>query len=291
MSTGNVAILLRANTMQIKARLGSMSITDDSQVQTSRAEFKQLLSIEGDNFADLDYQTFDPVDKENYKGVRSAVHLTAASLKLHYLEQPLHGIYLFLLKLAELKGLYDAATVAAVQRASEIERMQFNVSIKSPIVILPSDPQHSADALTVRLGELTARNAYEGAVNKTTASLRGIQLASRTKAGDDVSTLKIIQDIDIDAHVMQTNFIDRSMNFEQPDTQVSVPVALRPHAYKALYRSPSRSRTSLHTLPKLNIVSSSNSPSPSLVFSLPMAMVCLLNQLVMFWWTPAFPLL
>ena len=220
MSTGNVAIFLRANTMLVNARLGSLNITDDSQIQTAVTEFKQILSIEGDNFADFMYQTYDPEDKETYKGVRSAVHLKTASLKLHYLEQPLQDIYQFLLKLAELKGLYDAATVAAVQRASEIERMQFDISVKSPIVIFPSNPQHSSDVLILRLGELTAKNAYEDLVNKTGASLRGIQFASWTNGTEKTFVLKIIDNIDVDEQVVQTSGIDRSTNLERPDMQV-----------------------------------------------------------------------
>lgn len=96
--------------MNIHARLGSLSLTDDSDEQTVVPEFKQIMSIEGDNLAEFRYETFDPNDHENYKGIKSSVSLAAASVKLHYLEQPLHDIYLFMTKLAKLKGLYDAAT-------------------------------------------------------------------------------------------------------------------------------------------------------------------------------------
>jgi hypothetical protein len=129
-------------------------------------------------------------------------------------------MFLFLLKLAKLKGLYDAATQVAVQRASEIERMKFDISVKSPIIVFPSDPSRSRDVLVLRLGEITAKNSYEDVANKITASLTGIQLVSNLYADSDLSTLKIVDDIDVNADVLQTSGIDRSKDLDYPDTQV-----------------------------------------------------------------------
>lgn len=184
-------------------------------------EYKSILSIDGDNFADFQYQTFDPNDKETYKGIKSSIHLATGSLRVHYLEEPLHQIYLFLLQLAKLKVLYDAATVAAVQSVSEMDRMQFEFSIKAPVIVFPTDVERSSDILTLRLGEFNARNAYEGLANKTTASLRGIRLSSSIVYNDSVSTLKMIDDIDATANVIQMGGIDRTKDFERPDTEVS----------------------------------------------------------------------
>ncbi|KAI0073133.1 vacuolar protein sorting-associated protein 13 [Panus rudis PR-1116 ss-1] len=225
LSTADVAILLRGNTLRVNTRLGSLALSDDSSIETSIPDFKQILSIEGGNFAEFQYQTYDPEDKETYKGVRSSVYLNAGSLKINYLEQPLHSIYLFLLKLAEVKGLYDAATEAAVQRASEIERMQFTISIKSPIITFPADAQKSLDVLVMRLGEFGAHNSYSGSTNTIFASVHGIQLSSCFHHNGDASVLKMIDDIDIDADIAQIGDIDRSTDLEKPDTQVSVKIS------------------------------------------------------------------
>ncbi|KZT02705.1 vacuolar protein sorting-associated protein 13 [Laetiporus sulphureus 93-53] len=223
LSTADVSIFLRANTMHIGGRLGSLDLCDDSPIETSLPAFKQILSIEGDNFAEFQYQTFDPADKINSKGAMSAVSLKAGSLKMHYLEQSLHDIYLFVTKLAKLKGLYDAAAEAAAQRASEIERMQFDVSIKTPIVIFPSDARQSQDVLTLRLGEFKASNRYEGVAAHTAATLHGIQLASTIYyQGNESFALKLVDDIDIDANVIQISGIDRSKSIDQPDTQAYI---------------------------------------------------------------------
>ncbi|KAI8995643.1 vacuolar protein sorting-associated protein 13 [Trametes punicea] len=225
LSTAYVAILLRANTMRINGRLGSLALNDDSSIQTASSDFKQILSIEGDNFADFTYQTYDPEDHENYPGVKSSISLTTGSLKVHYIEHSLHDAYLFFMKLAKLKGLYDAATEAAVQRASEIERMQFDVSISTPIVVFPADAQHSLDVLTLRLGSLSARNAYSNEDDRITAGLHGIQLTSCMHYDGKPSLLKMVDDIDIDAEVTQVGSIDRAKDLVRPDTQVSVKVS------------------------------------------------------------------
>jgi vacuolar protein sorting-associated protein 13A/C len=221
LSTANVSVLLGNNTMLVTGRLGSLNLIDDSEMYTIHPQFKQILSIEGNNFAEFSYQTFDPTDHETYTGVKSRVHLAAGSIKINFLEEPLHDIYLFLTKLARLKGIYDAATHAAVQRAQEIERMQFDVSIKTPIIVFPSDSAHSPDRLTMRLGELSAGNSFNGPSSTVTAALTGIQLTSDFNATDGLSTLKIIDDIDIFADVGQATGIDRNIEFNRPDSQVS----------------------------------------------------------------------
>ncbi|KAK7064233.1 hypothetical protein R3P38DRAFT_3417731, partial [Favolaschia claudopus] len=233
MSTADVAVLVLPKTMQITGRLGSLALSNDSH--TVREEFTQMLSIEGQNFADFRYQTYDP-DEDSYAGIKSSVYLNAASVKFQFLEEPLHDIFLFLLKLAKLKGLYDAATQVAVQRASEIERMAFEISIKSPIVVFPSDASRSRDTLVLRLGEITAKNSYEDVVNSITASLTGIQLVSNFYVDNELSTLKIVDDIDVNADFVQTSGIDRAKDSDYPETQISIKVTdVRLHLTQVQY--------------------------------------------------------
>ncbi|KAJ7786305.1 vacuolar protein sorting-associated protein 13 [Mycena metata] len=235
LSTADVAVLVLPKTLQVTGRLGSLALSNDSPAHPVREEFSQILSIEGQNFANFRYQTYDP-DEDTYTGVKSSVYLNAASVKFQFLEGPLHDIFLFLLKLAKLKGLYDAATQVAVQRASEIERMQFDISVKSPIIVFPSDPNRSRDVLVLRLGEITAKNSYEDVANKITASLTGIQLVSNLYADSDLSTLKIVDDIDVNTDVLQTSSIDRTKDSDYPDTQISVKISdVRLHLTQVQY--------------------------------------------------------
>lgn len=223
LSTADTSILLHADTMMVKARLGSLAVNDDSELQTAIPTLKQVLSIEGDNFVDFQYQTFGPEDEKAAHGIGSLVKLHAGSLKVHYLEEPLHNIYLFFAKLTQLKGLYDAATEAAVQSAPEIERMQFDIVIKTPIVIFPMDFHRSLDVLSMRLGEFTASNSFEGSSNRIKASLRGIRLASHRHGNEQTAMLRIVDDIDTVADITQTSGIDRTKELSQPDTQVFHP--------------------------------------------------------------------
>lgn len=218
LSTASVAILLRSAGMRISGRLGSLALHDDSPFPAAIPEFKQIMSIEGDNFAEFTYATFEGDEKEAHGGINSKFSLTTASIKFHFVEHAIRSLYVFLIRLATLKGLYDAATQVAVQRASEIQRMQIEILVKSPIVVFPTDPASSSNTFTMRLGEISAKNYYEGMENKTIASLHGIRLASTL---NEDAPLKIIDDIDIDTEVVQTSNIDRKENHNLPDTQVS----------------------------------------------------------------------
>ncbi|KAG2072635.1 DUF1162-domain-containing protein [Suillus decipiens] len=224
LSTADVQLLLRANTMGITGRLGSLALRDDRSKELAKPQFKQILSIEGKNFAEFRYQTLDTAETSTL-GFNSTFSLNVGSLKVHFLEQPLHDIYLFVTKLAKLKVLYDAARDAAVQRASEIQRMQFDVSVKTPIIVFPSDPSRLQDVLVMRLGEISARNSHEVYASKITASLCGIQLVSDIFYDGASSTLRMVDDIDIIADVIQTSGIDRSQESELPDTQIAVKIS------------------------------------------------------------------
>jgi vacuolar protein sorting-associated protein 13A/C len=205
--------------MNVHVRLGSLSLSDDSGTETASPGFKKLMFIEGEHLAEFKYLTFDPQAPETEKGINSSVSLTAASVTFHYLEQPLRDIYVFFLKLARLKGLYDTATEAAVQRASQIERMGFSVSVKTPIVIFPSNPSSSRDSLTMRLGEITASNTYQDGTPKTEASLRGMQLVSTIFYDGKPSTLKMIDDIAIVTEIVQSGGSDDT---PRPDNEVKL---------------------------------------------------------------------
>ncbi|KAF9229286.1 vacuolar protein sorting-associated protein 13 [Gyrodon lividus] len=224
LSTASILVVLGSNTMRITGRLGNLALSDDRLVDVCRPEFKQILSIEGSNFAEFRYQTYNPAD-EGYTGIKSSVYVATASLKVHFLEQPLHDIYVFVTKLAKLKVLYDAARDAAVQTASEIERMHFEVSVKTPIIIFPANPARTPDILTMRLGQVFARNSYDGDSSKISASLKGVQLVSDLYHDGKLSTLKIVEDINIIGDIIQTTGIDRSHESHVPDTQVAVRIS------------------------------------------------------------------
>jgi len=64
-----------------------------------------------------------------------AATLRPGSIKIRFAERPLHDLHPFMIKFARLKCLCDCATHAAAQRASEIQKMKFDISIQSSIVV------------------------------------------------------------------------------------------------------------------------------------------------------------
>jgi vacuolar protein sorting-associated protein 13A/C len=218
LSTADVAIFLRPTTVRIAGRLGNLALVNGLAIYNLREEFNQMLSIEGKNFAEFAYQT-ETLPSTGFSS--SSFTLNAASLKFFFLEQPLHNIYAYLNKLAKLKGIYDAATQVAAQSAPDIGHLRFEITIKSPIIVIPSDPSQSGDVLVMRLGEIDARNKSDMKTNTVSASLRGIQLVSSFSHDEEVDVLKMIDDIDIKADAVQTIGLDRSNNVNVPDTQVS----------------------------------------------------------------------
>lgn len=236
LSTAYIFVSMESGMMVVAGRLGSLALSDDRTVDVCRLGFKQILSIEDQNFAEFQYRTYSPAEAD-LAGVNSSIRLTTGSLRVHFVEQPLRGIYLFAVKLAKLKVLYDAARDAAVQKASEIERMQFEVSVKSPIIVFPCDSARVPDVLVMRLGEITARNTYEGYSNKIIASLKGIQLVSEFQYDGKPSRLKIVDDIDILADALQVTGVDHSRETVDPDVQVAIKVSdVKLHLTQEQYR-------------------------------------------------------
>jgi vacuolar protein sorting-associated protein 13A/C len=98
--------------------------------------------------------------------------------------------------------------------------MHFEINVKSPIIVIPSTPSDSADVLVMRLGEIDARNTSEPNKNIISASLHGIQLVSKFNRDQKVNTLKMIDDINIQANVVQTSGLNREVDLSYPGTQV-----------------------------------------------------------------------
>lgn len=235
LSTANASAKIYRNTLKVDGVLGSLSLFDDSDSETHSNDFKRILSIEGDNLANFGYQTFDPEDKTTFKGVNSLVTLKSGALRLTFLEGPYHDLYRFLIKFAKLKGLYDAAAAAAAERAAEIQRMQFDIFIRSPILIYPQDPTGSDNTLVMKLGEISARNFYKETTVRTEASLQGIQLTSEIFHEGRVSRMNIIDRVQVNTTLLQKLDIDRIRDSNYPDSQVCSHYALKFDEFKCSF--------------------------------------------------------
>lgn len=220
LAKAEIGILLRGDALRVGGHLESLLVTDESGAQSLDSQLPQLLSIEGEDFADFTYETFNPLETDTFPGFNSSIMLRAASLKISYLEQPLHAMYEFLMKLARLKGLYDAAAQAAVQSVSEIQRLKYDIIVKTPIIVFPKDPSQSQDALILKLGEITAQNEYDGPKSQARANISGIGLTSHTYLKNEVFRLKIIDDVAVNANLLQTDNIDHAATPDLADMKV-----------------------------------------------------------------------
>jgi vacuolar protein sorting-associated protein 13A/C len=212
LSTADVAVLLRGNTLRVAARLGSLLLVDNAPREgKSRGQFRKLLSIDGDELADFTYETFDELDSVTYPGFDTAIWLRSGSLRFTFAEEPIRDLLQFFSKFARMKEVYDAATQAASAQASQLQaraaKLHYDVVIKTPIVSI-SRGQGSSDVLTANLGEIYAHNTFPSqadgrTVTQVEAGLRHIRLASRMRFGSQEYHLQMIDDVNISVDMTQ----------------------------------------------------------------------------------------
>ncbi|EPQ26496.1 uncharacterized protein PFL1_05818 [Pseudozyma flocculosa PF-1] len=238
LSTADVAVMLRGNTLRVAARLGSLLLYDNAKRQVADPQFKKLLTIQDDELADFTYETFDEADTSSYPGYDSSIWLRSGSLKFTFVEEPIRDLLQFFSKFAQMKAVYDAATLAATAQASQLQekvsKMHYNVVVKTPIVVLPRSSD-SPDVITANLGEIYAHNTFpehddgKHASVKIEAGLRHIRLASRLRYGDQEYHVQMIDDVDISLDMTQIDHLDHEPRIadagdgsgeQQPQTQI-----------------------------------------------------------------------
>lgn len=210
--TADVAVMLRGNTIRVAARLGSLLLYDNVKRSVADPHFKKLLSIQGDELADFTYETFDDADAASYPGYDSSIWLRSGSLKFTFVEEPIRDLLQFFSKFAQMKAVYDAATLAASNQASQlqehVDKMHYDIIIKTPIVVLPRSAD-SPDVMTANLGEIYAKNTFalrdKEAITKIEAGLRHIRLASRMRYGRQEYHVQMIDDVNISLDMVQSD--------------------------------------------------------------------------------------
>lgn len=226
LQAADVSVLLRGPFMRVAAQLGNLSLTDDYQ-SDNLPEYKLLLSIEGDNLADFSYEKYD-ASESTYPGYDSQVYLRTGSFRFVMVEDPVHRILRFLTKFARMKAVYDAATSAAAQSATEIQqqanKMRYDILAKTPIIVLPRNGQ-SSDAIVANLGEMSVKNTFskdkEESLTHIEAGLRKIRLASLSGSGDAASEIQMLKDVDLGFDITMVENADRAEGgSDRPDTEV-----------------------------------------------------------------------
>ncbi|CCG84915.1 protein of unknown function [Taphrina deformans PYCC 5710] len=234
MSKGDVGVFLNGPTLRVSAKLGNLSVRDDiNQGSEAFSNFRQIISIQGDELVDFQYETFDERIVSTYPGYDSSIYLRLNSVKVNCLEEPLRKIMNFGSKFARMKAIFDDARTAAltqVQQAQErAGKMHFDILIRTPILIFPrlSTQTSERDLIVANLGELFAKNTFvlsddskdAKSVNKVQVGIRNISLSSKFHyEHEPAEDLQMIEDADA---TFDVDIVEHEPNVSVPNIRVA----------------------------------------------------------------------
>ncbi|ODM22992.1 hypothetical protein SI65_00581 [Aspergillus cristatus] len=234
LNTADVGVFLVGRAMLVQSRIGSLTLVDDMNTGAPEdSDIRRLLTIEGDNFADFKYETFDP-ESADYPGYDSEVFLRSGSIKINFLEDPYRKIINFLVKFGKMQAIFNAARQAAANQANQMQqnasRMRFDVVVKTPIVVFPramAKDDRSQDTITAHLGEIYAKNTFvplddekedSPAVNVISSGIRNIRLTSKFNFDEGaVEELEMIQKVNLDFSIC---YLEHQPDNPRPDMEI-----------------------------------------------------------------------
>lgn len=234
LNTADVGVFLVGRAMLIQSRIGSLTLVDDMNTGAPEdSDIRRLLTIEGENFADFKYETFDP-ESADYPGYDSEVFLRSGSIKINFLEDPYRKIINFLVKFGKMQAIFNAARQAAANQANQMQqnasRMRFDVVVKTPIVVFPRamvKENRPQDTITAHLGEIYAKNTFvplddekedSPAVNVISSGIRNIRLTSKFNFDDGaVEELEMIQKVNLDFSIC---YLEHQPDNPRPDMEI-----------------------------------------------------------------------
>lgn len=197
--------------MKVEAKIGGFSLYDEMIDNNSiNSIMRNLVTMEGDELAELVYETFDSAtNTENYG---SLIDFRTGSMNIMFVESSFSKIMDYLNQFQRMKYIYDTARESALDQANTIEganNMKFDISIKAPIFTFPKvvDPRIDLyDAVVVDLGEFHASNTFELKLgfdlNLMSVGLRNTTIKSRFFDGKDkVQDLKVLESLDIGVNI------------------------------------------------------------------------------------------
>jgi vacuolar protein sorting-associated protein 13A/C len=230
----DTGIFLHGKTMRISTKLGDLSLVDDvNQGVSEESNLRQLVTIQGQDFADFRYETFDSDNPKAYPGYDSSIFLRAGSIKVNFVEEPFRKIIDFLVKFGKMQALYNAARQAAMNQANQIQqspsRFKFDVVVNTPIVVFPRmviPGRPKRDLITAYLGELYAQNKFaplddsedSEIAMKISAGVRNIRLTSDFHYPDNRSEeLEMIDHVDLGFNI---TYAEHKHGAKRPETEI-----------------------------------------------------------------------
>ncbi|WPK23425.1 hypothetical protein PUMCH_000665 [Australozyma saopauloensis] len=212
LSTALITVFLLPEEMDVRGKLGALSLFDDSNQGSPRdSVFRSLMSIEGDNLAEFTYKTYDPAT--NSELYQSSIDFVTAATNINFVEDAFFKIFSFLSKFQRMKAIYDSAREAAINQATQIEtanQIKMNFLVKAPIIHFPRlvDPESDelCDDLVVELGDMYLTNEFkkekEVLHNVISSGIKNVNVASKLNFDDNVvQEGKIINHLDINFEI------------------------------------------------------------------------------------------
>lgn len=207
LSTAQINVFLLPEEMEVNCKLGALTLHDESNQGSPRNSiFRSLVSIEGDNLAELTYKTHDMAKSD--QPYQSSIDFVTAATKINFVEDAFSKIFSYLNKFQRMKAIYDSARDAAINQANQINNatnMKMNILVGAPTVYFPrliDQRNDTCDMLVAELGEIYLENNFEpinGILhNRINAGIRNVNLSTEFYFGEDVRQFgKLMEDFDI----------------------------------------------------------------------------------------------
>lgn len=212
LSTALILVFLLPEAMEVKGRLGALSLFDDLNHGSPRDSiFRSLISIEGDNLAEFTYKTYDA--ESNTELYQSSIEFVTAATKVNFVEDAFFKILSFLSKFQRMKAIYDDAREAAINQTVPIDsanQIKMDFLVKAPIIHFPKliaakGNDDVCDDLVVELGDLYLKNKFEKhgdtLHNIISSGIRNVSVESRLNFDQIVQEGKILRNFDVDFEI------------------------------------------------------------------------------------------
>ncbi|CCD24807.1 membrane morphogenesis protein VPS13 NDAI_0D04940 [Naumovozyma dairenensis CBS 421] len=166
LSAGSFEMYLLPESMNLNLKLDGFELTDELNESFERTSvFRQLVSMDGKNLAELNYQTFDSATNE--KDYNSFLKLVTGSMHVNFNESSFQKLMNYFYKFQKMKTFFDSARQAAYNQAPSIETvndMKMDILISAPLIRFPkisnNGPNNEIDVFEIYLGEFFVKNNF-----------------------------------------------------------------------------------------------------------------------------------
>lgn len=202
--------------MKLKGKLGDMKLVDETSVDLPKdSVFREIISREDNDLAEVIYETFDP--ETNTNNYDSYLYYRTGAMRINFIEHSINKIISFFAKFQKMKVLFDTAHNNAYSKAPDIDtvnNMKLDIVIRTPSISFPKliDPRNNVyDELIWNMGDLYISNTFTGElgklVNNVSAGIKNAHISSIFNfEGRKVQKLSAVSNLDLRFDVSYNQF-------------------------------------------------------------------------------------